>query len=585
MNFLRNLLAAILGCLIAFGIVFFMFMIFAALAGSEEGVAVRNNSVLELEIPYPVQDYTGTSEDDPFAVFYEPAIGLDDIIHAIAIAKEDEDIKGISINNNFLMAGVAQAQAIRKALEDFKTSGKFVYAYGDFFLQKDYYLASVADSIFLNPMGGVDFKGLAAEVLFFKDLQDKSGIRMEVVRHGKYKSAVEPFLEDEMSAENREQIASLLESVWGSIVEDISEGRGISESDINRIADTLGARLPQYAVTSGLVDEAIYADEYVSRLKTATGLDEDDKQPVISIQDYMRRSTKRKRYSGKDKIAVIYAQGDIFYGEGGPNTIGQGLITRALKKARNNSQVKAIVLRVDSPGGSALTSDIIWREVELTKKEMPVVVSMGNVAASGGYYIAVGADKIFAEPTTVTGSIGVFGTIPNINQFAETIGINADQVGTNLNSVDYSLFEPMTPEFESYVKEGIELVYTTFLERVAEGRNMSLSRADSLAQGRVWSGMDAKRLGLVDEIGGLDDAIAEAARLAEIEEFGLRSYPRYKSGFERFLDEMSSAKSDQLEMQLRSELGQEFYSIIMELRNLLKQKGIQARLPFTLRIE
>ena len=585
MNFLRNLLAAILGCLIAFGIVFFMFMIFAALAGSEEGVAVRNNSILELDIPYPIQDYTGTDEDDPFAVFYEPTIGLDDIIHAIAIAKEDDDIQGISINNNFLMAGIAQAQAIRKALADFKTSGKFVYAYGDFFLQKDYYLASVADSVFLNPMGGVDFKGLAAEVLFFKDLQEKSGIKMEVVRHGKYKSAVEPFLEDEMSDENREQIASLLESVWESIVLDISEGRGISESDINRIADTLGARLPNYAVASGLVDGAIYEDEYVSRLKAATGIDEDDKQPLISIQDYMRRSTKRKRYSGRDKIAVIYAQGDIFYGEGGPNTIGQGLINRALKKARNNSQVKAIVLRVDSPGGSALTSDIIWREVELTKKEMPVVVSMGNVAASGGYYIAVGANKIFAEPTTVTGSIGVFGTIPNITGFAETIGVNADQVGTNMNSVDYSLFEPMSPEFESYVKEGIEQVYTTFLERVAEGRNMSVSRADSLAQGRVWSGTDAKRLGLVDEIGGLDDAIAEAARLAEIEEFGIRNYPRYKSGFERFLDEMSTAKSDPLELQLRSELGQEFYSIIMELRNLIKQKGIQARLPFTLRIE
>ena len=585
MNFLRNLLAAILGSLIAFGIVFFMFLIFATLAGAEEGVAVRDNSVLELEIPYPVRDYTGTNEDDPFSVFYEPAIGLDDIIHAIAIAKEDDDIQGISINNNFLMAGIAQAQSIRRALADFKTSGKFVYAYGDFFLQKDYYLASVADSIYLNPMGGVDFKGLAAEVLFFKDLQEKSGIKMEVVRHGKYKSAVEPFLEDGMSDENREQIASLLESVWGSVVEDISDGRGISETEINRIADTLGARLPKYAVNSGLVDGMLYADEYLDRLKAATGLEADDKQPVISIRDYMRRSGKRKRYSGKDKIAVIYAQGEIFYGEGGPNTIGQGLITRALKKARKNSQVKAIVLRVNSPGGSALTSDIIWREVEMTKKEMPVVVSMGNVAASGGYYIAAGADKIFAEPTTVTGSIGVFGTIPNISEFAETIGINADQVGTNLNSVDYSLFEPMTPEFEAYVKEGIELVYTTFLERVAEGRNMSISRADSLAQGRVWSGLEAKRLGLVDEIGGLDDAIAEAARLAELDDFSIRNYPRYKSGFERFLDEMSMAKADQLENQLRTELGQEFYDIIMELRNLLKQRGIQARLPFTLRIE
>lgn len=585
MNFLRNLLAAILGCMIAFGIIFFMFLIFISLASAEEGVVVKNDSVLELEIPYPVQDYTGNSGDDPFDIFYEPSVGLDDIIHAIAIAKEDDDIKGISVKNNFLMAGIAQAQAIRKALADFKQSGKFVYAYGDFYLLKDYYLASVADSIYLNPLGGMDFKGLAAEVLFFKELQDKSGIRMEVVRHGKYKSAVEPFIEDEMSDENREQIASLLESIWGSIVTDIGEGRNRTETDINRIADTLGARLPDYALASGMVDDLIYDDEYESRLKLATGVDADDKQPTISIKDYMKRSGKKKRYSGKDKIAVIYAQGDIFYGEGGPNTIGQGLITRALKKARDNDQVKAIVLRVNSPGGSALTSDIIWREIEVTKKELPVVVSMGNVAASGGYYIAAGANRIFAEPTTITGSIGVFGTIPNINEFAANIGINADQVGTNLNSVDYSLFEPMTPEFEEVVKEGIELVYSTFLKRVADGRNISVARADSLAQGRVWSGLEAKQLGLVDEIGGLDDAIAAAAELADLEEFGVRSYPRYKSGFERFMEEMSSTKTDQVEAQLREELGQEFYDIISDIRNLLKQRGIQARLPYTLRIE
>ncbi|MDH3697534.1 MAG: signal peptide peptidase SppA [Flavobacteriaceae bacterium] len=584
MKFLRNLLAAVLGSLIAFGIVFFMFLIFASLASTEEGVSVKDNSVLELKIPYPIQDYTGKSDDDPFNLFYDPVIGLDDIIHAITIAAEDDDIKGISLNNNFLMAGISQTQAIRKALEDFKSTGKFVYAYGDFYMQKDYYLASVADSIYMNPLGGLDFKGLAAEVLFFKDLQDKSGIKMEVVRHGKYKSAVEPFLDDEMSPENREQIAALLESVWGSMLTDIAEGRDLSTETLNTIADTLGARLPEYAHASGLVDGVIYSDEYESRLKLATGTDADDKQPQINVRDYMKRSSKRKTYSGKDKIAVIYAQGDIMYGEGGPNIIGQGLITKALRKARDNSQVKAVVLRVNSPGGSAITSDIIWREVELTKEKIPVVVSMGNVAASGGYYIAVGADKIFAEPTTITGSIGVFGTIPNISEFAEKIGINAEQVGTNLNSVDYSLFEPMSPQFRGYVKEGIEEVYTTFLRRVSDGRNISMAQADSLAQGRVWSGVEAKELGLIDELGGLDDAILAAAELAEIEDFGIRKYPRFKSGFQRFMDEMASAKSESIESQLKNEMSQELYSVFTELKTVVQQRGIQARLPYTIRI-
>ena len=584
MKFLRNLLAAVLGSLIAFGIVFFMFLIFASLASTEEGVSVKDNSVLELKIPYPIQDYTGKSDDDPFNLFYDPVIGLDDIIHAITIAAEDDDIKGISLNNNFLIAGISQTQAIRKALEDFKSTGKFVYAYGDFYMQKDYYLASVADSIYMNPLGGLDFKGLAAEVLFFKDLQDKSGIKMEVVRHGKYKSAVEPFLDDEMSPENREQIAALLESVWGSMLTDIAEGRDLSTETLNTIADTLGARLPEYAHASGLVDGVIYSDEYESRLKLATGTDADDKQPQINVRDYMKRSSKRKTYSGKDKIAVIYAQGDIMYGEGGPNIIGQGLITKALRKARDNSQVKAVVLRVNSPGGSAITSDIIWREVELTKEKIPVVVSMGNVAASGGYYIAVGADKIFAEPTTITGSIGVFGTIPNISEFAEKIGINAEQVGTNLNSVDYSLFEPMSPQFRGYVKEGIEEVYTTFLRRVSDGRNISMAQADSLAQGRVWSGVEAKELGLIDELGGLDDAILAAAELAEIEDFGIRKYPRFKSGFQRFMDEMASAKSESIESQLKNEMGQELYSVFTELKTVVQQRGIQARLPYTIRI-
>ncbi len=585
MKFLRNLLAAILGSLIAFGIMFFMFMIFVSLLSVEDVVTVKNNSVLELRTPYPIKDYTGTDDTDPFAGFFEAQQGLDEILHAIAVAEDDEKIRGISINSNYLMAGVAQTQALRRALEDFKDSGKFVYAYGDFFAQKDYYLASVADSIFINPMGIMEFKGLAAEVLYFKDLQDKSGVKMEVVRHGKYKSAVEPFLSNEMSEENRTQIGELISSIWSSVLDEISESRNLTVAELNTIADTLGARTPELAVSSGLVDEILYFDQYEERLKEASGTEIDNDQNYISLTDYAKASSGKKLQKGKDKIAVIFAQGEMFYGEGDENRIGQGIIVRALKKAREADNVKAIVLRVDSPGGNALTADIIWRELMLAKEAKPLVISIGDIAASGGYYMAVAGDKILAEPTSITGSIGVFGTIPNISGLAGNIGINAEQVGTNKNSVDYSVFEPMSDEFRAYITESIASTYNIFLERVAQGREMSVEEVDNLAQGRVWSGVDAVELGLVDELGGLQEAIEEAADLADLTEYGIRKYPRYKSDFERFMEDVGGAGASVKETFIEQEIGTEAYDIIKEIRAALKQKGIQARMPFTIKIQ
>ncbi len=585
MNFLRNLLASIIGSIVAFGIIFVMFLIFISLIGSDEdSVVVKNNSILELQLQRPISDYTGSSDLDPFSGIFDESQGLDEILQAIEVAKDDDRIEGISINNNFLIAGLAQTQTLRKALLDFKNNGKFVYAYGDFYAQKDYYLASVADSIFLNPVGVLDFKGLSSEVLYYKDLQEKTGIKMEVIRHGKYKSAVEPFLQNEMSEANRAQISELIQSLWNSMVAEISIGRNIPEENLNTIADTLGGRSPKYAKISGLIDDVIFYDEYENILRDALS-EEEEKINYITIDDYTKYSNKKILKSGKDKIAVVFAQGEIFYGEGGPDIIGQGIINDALMKAREDDDVKAVVLRVNSPGGSALTSDIIWREVELTKEVKPVVVSMGNVAASGGYYIAAGADRIYAEPTTITGSIGVFGTIPNINELAENIGINAEQVGTNKNSVDYSLFEPMTDDFRSRVQESIEETYETFLERVSDGRNITMAQADSLAQGRVWSGVDAKRLGLVDELGTLDDAIAAAAGLAELGEYGIKKFPKYKSGFERFMEDIGSVSAKTKENIIREELGSETYSILREFKSAMEQKGIQARMPFVFNIK
>ncbi|NNK10666.1 MAG: signal peptide peptidase SppA [Flavobacteriaceae bacterium] len=585
MNFLRNLLAAILGTLIAMGILFFMFLIFVSLANVEEGVVIKRNSVLELKLEDPINDYTGSNDADPFAGLFEEAVGLDDILHAIEVAKNDDKIEGISINTQFVMAGWSQVKAIRDALSDFRESGKFVYAYADLLMQKDYFLASAADSVFLNPVGNLDFRGLSAEVLFYKDLQEKTGVKMEVIRHGKYKSAVEPFLQNEMSEENRTQIAELLESLWGSMIEDISLARNLSSDDLNAIADSLGARTPALAMRSGLIDGALYWDQYEARLRQAMGESEDKAINYVELSDYLKEARKKSIYKGSDRIAIIYAQGEILYGEGGPNYIGQGLINRALIRARKDDKVKAVVLRVNSPGGSALTSDVIWREVELTRKEKPVVVSMGDVAASGGYYIAAGADKILAEPTTITGSIGVFGTIPNISELAEDIGINAEQVETNRNSTEYSLFEPMTPKFRSVVSESIEATYQTFLTRVAEGRNISMERADSLAQGRVWSGSEALKIGLVDQLGGLEDAIDVAAELAETTSFSIRSYPRYKSNFEMLMEDLSGAKTKVKEDVIKSELGPEAFSLYKEVKRVTQQRGVQARMPFSITIK
>ncbi|HET8737451.1 MAG TPA: signal peptide peptidase SppA [Pricia sp.] len=588
MNFLRNLLAAIIGTLIAFGIVFIMFFIFISLiSSSEESVSIKKNSVLKLQLQRPISDYVGDNALNPFTGIFQQAQGLDEILHAITVAKKDEDIKGISLNNNFLLAGLAQTQAIRKALEDFKESGKFVYAYADFYAQKDYYLASVADSVFLNPVGVLDFKGLSSEVLFLKDLQEKSGIKLEVVRHGKYKSAVEPFIAQEMSEANRNQIQELIGSLWNSMVKDISVSRNIPPQDLNAIADTLGGRTPEFARETGLIDGVVFYDQYENKLKKAVDSAPDTELNIVLLEDYVIRSNQKGINFGENKVAIVFAQGQIIYGEGGPDFIGQDLLTDAIREARDDEQVKAIVLRVNSPGGSALTSDIIWREIELAKEKKPVVVSMGNVAASGGYYIAVGADKIFAEPTTVTGSIGVFGAVPNITGLAEDIGINAEQVGTNTNSVQYSLFEPMSDDFRSLVRESIDSTYETFLDRVAQGRDMSMAEVDSLAQGRVWSGVDAQRVGLVDALGNLEDAIAEAAKLAELKEggYGIEKLPKYKTGFERLMEDLGGAGAKAKQNFIEEEIGTKAYSILKQIKTAMDQEGVQARMPFVLDIK
>ena len=584
MKFLGNLFASILGTLIALGIIFLLLIVIAMAVGEAEKVTVTSNSVLEIKLDGVVKDYApkGTDLLDEFFALRDEKMGLNEIINAIENAKNDENIAGISINTLDVNAGISQTQAIRNKLEEFKESGKFVMAYGDVYNQKTYYLGSVADSIFMNPLGGIDFKGLSSEVLFFKDLQDKTGVKMEVIRHGKYKSAVEPFLYNKMSDENRVQITTFLQSIWGELLVDISKSRNKTIAELNAVADNLWARNATLAVKNKIVDAAVYLDEYENKLKRATGISNDDELSIITLSDYIATGKGRVISSATKKIAVIYAQGEIMYGKGNEDYIGQELIIEALRKARKDSNVKAIVLRINSPGGSALASELIWRELELTKKELPLVVSMGDVAASGGYYIACNADRIFAEPTTISGSIGVFGAIPNMSKLAGDIGINAEQVSTN-KSPNYSLFEPISEEFRAVTTEGVEDIYTTFVSRVSAGRNMSVQAVDSIAQGRVWSGVDALQNGLVDELGDLDDAISYAAELAAIVDYKVRNYPDYKLDLGEKLSGIPFMKTK--EKAMIEALGLENYKTYQTIKQFSELKGMQARMPFILEIK
>ncbi len=587
MTFLRELLAVILGVFISFFIMFFIFVaIGSALSSSfmeEEKVLVRDNSVLVLKLNQQIRDFAPKS-DDPFEQLLgleDELMGLNTIINAIDNAKYDEKIKGISIESLYLRAGIAQVQEIRDKLYEFKESGKFVVAYADVYDQKNYYLSSVADSIYIYPEGALDFKGLASEILFFKDFQDKYGVKMEVIRHGKYKSAVEPFLANEISEENREQTFDFLNSIWGTLLEEIGEKRGLSPERLNEIADDLLARNPDLAIENGLISGKMPKDKYIELLKQLAEVDEKSKLSMISVENYIKSGKGRIISTARDKIAVIYAQGEIRYGKGDEKVIGQELIKEALQKARAAKDIKAIVLRVNSPGGSALASDIILREIEITKEEKPVVVSMGSLAASGGYYISCNADKIVAEPTTITGSIGVFGMVPNISEFSKRIGINAEQIGTNRQSVGYSVFEPMGEEFYAVTKEGVERVYTTFVSKVAEGRSMTFEEVDSIAQGRVWTGKEAQEHGLVDELGSLEDAIRIAADMVGITEYRIRNYPDYEKEFKDLFKGPFAQVKENL---IKSELGESNYEALQRIKAFSDLKGIQTRLPFLLEI-
>ena len=584
MNFLKSLLASFLGTFIALGLIMlFFFMGIAAIATTvnfekTEGSWVRENSILNLDLNAIIVDRGPAFNPlESFSDFDSQLIGMDKVLGSIHKAIKDERIKGIKIKSGNVNAGWAQAREIRNALKEFKKTGKFIYAHSDFMSQKGYYLSSIADSIFMNPVGVMELKGLSSEVLYYKDFQNQYGVKMEVIRHGKYKSAVEPYLQDHMSDENRIQIQGLLDASWETIRNEIAQSRKIEPNTLDALVDELVINDAEEALAQGIIDGLVYEDDFEIKIKTALGADPKEELRAV---DFNKLDVRIQEYDKEitDRIAVIYAQGPILYTEGGENVIGKEAINKAIKEVLESKKIKAVVLRIDSPGGDALTSEIILNASKALKGVKPLVISMGNVAASGGYYIACSADRIFADPMTITGSIGVLAAFPNIRGMTDKIGINAEQVTTHENAMGYSIFEPLSRGFEKSVKTTIEKIYHTFKSRVAEGRSLSMEMVEEIAQGRVWSGKDAIEIGLVDELGGLMKAITTAAELAEIEKYNLIDYPKFDDGLESILlSAFSKVKTKILQHPL-----EKYASEFIELSRL---EGIQTRIPYSIKIE
>ena len=540
MNFLKSFFASILGTLTALGLFFVILLLFvsgiASIINAPSGLtSVKQNSVLDLNLNYPIVDRAPNFDEfQRFLGLEDEVLGLPDILSAIDKAKDNSSIKGIRLRTDFISAGWAQTRSIRNALNRFKESGKFIYAYGDLYTQKGYYLASVSDSIFLNPVGILEFKGLASEVLYYKDFQEEYGVKMEVIRHGKYKSAVEPYLENKMSADNRYQIKTLLNDIWETVREEIGEARNLKSKTIDDIINNQRLVVPEDGINETLIDALVYEDDFDERIKTALEISSSQKTNLASIRQ-LNNASSTYNTDIKDRIAVVFARGPIMYGEGTENMIAQGVFVETLQELADDDWIKAVVLRVESPGGNALTSDLLWRAIENLRSKRPVFVSMGNVAASGGYYIAAGADQIYADPLSITGSIGVFASLPNIHGMTKKLGINAQTVETHQNALGYSFFQPLSETFKQRTIKSIENTYNTFKQRVIDGRGLTSAEVESIAQGRVWSGKQALNVGLVDHLGGLQDAIMAAAKAANIENYNIVNYPKFEEDLESVL--------------------------------------------------
>ncbi len=542
-------------------------------ATSSDEVVIDKNTILVFKMDKPVADRS--PKMPVFGMFgTEKYLGLTDILKNLKKAKTDKNVPGIYLDLSSVQASMATVEEIREGLLDFKKSGKFIWAYSEGYDQKAYYLASTADKIYLTPQGMVFFTGLSTNMMFLKGTLEKLDIKVQVIRHGKFKAATEPLFLDKMSPENRKQTTELITDLWDTMIAGISESRHISRDELNLIADSLKLSRAAEALKYKFIDQIAYKDEFLKDLRSKLGLSEKAKIRTVSMDKYTDVEDHEKKSSSKDKIAVIYAQGSIGSGEGDDQDIGSDRISRTIRKAREDDKVKAIVFRINSGGGDGLASDIIWREVALAAKVKPVVASFGDVAASGGYYIACASTRIVAEPNTITGSIGVFGIIPNFEGLMKNkLGITFDEAKTNKNSGFISVQRPLTPFEYATIQREIETFYDTFISKVAEGRKLTKAQVDSIGQGRVWSGIDAKRIGLIDDFGGLNKAIEIAADLAKLKSYKLWALPEQKEPLQQIIDELFGNNP---ETRIQSVMGEDYkyYRILKDIRGM---KGVQAR--------
>lgn len=585
LKFLKYVLATIVGLLIFSFISILILLGIAASAASDDEVKVAEGSVLELKLDKKIVE---RDPKNPLAELgfsfgsFSSSDGLDQIKAAIRRAKKDDNIKGIFLNMTFVDAGMGKLEEIRNELIDFKKSGKFVVAYSDLSMEKAYYVASVADRIYLNPMGTMEFNGMSSEMFFFKKLLDKLNIEAQIFKVGTYKSAVEPFFLEKASEANREQLNSFLNSINNYQLQNIAKARNLDVAELKNVQDNLLVRTPEDAKRYKLITHIGYYDEAISFMKEKAGKEEKDKLELVKLSKYKKVKDKDGSTS-KNRIAVIYAEGDIVDGEGDDDNIGGRKYANAIRDARMDDNVKAVVLRISSPGGSALASDIMWREIQLTKKVKPVIASMSDVAASGGYYMAMGCDTIVAHPNTITGSIGVFGVIPNIQGFLnEKMGITVDHVSTGKFSESPTITRPMTAEEKQIVQNQINKIYETFTSKAAQGRGMTQDKLKEYASGRVWSGTEAKQRNLVDVHGGLETAIAIAAKKAGVEDdYRIKELPAHKSLFDEMFKDFGAQAKEQA---IKAELGElyPYYKLYKKVETL---QGAQARMPYELIVQ
>ena len=583
-NFIKTVLANVIalfiaGLLLPFFLLFIIVIIGSA-SSSDKDIKIKENSVLTIDFKSKIVEHENESEASMFDLKDDAELKYQDILNAIETAKNDDKIKGISIELDDIDAGITQIDDIRKSLEDFKKSNKFVYAYGNNVSQASYYLGSVADQYFLNPVGGIELKGLSSEVVFLKEFAEKYGININVIRHGNFKAAVEPFLRNEMSPENKEQMTALLNDTWGEISSKIIQSRKLDPTEFKTVVDSLYATIPDLSLKHKLADKLVQKSEYEEIIKNKLNVGKDEKLNKVSIRNYAFSQVDTK--TNDNKIAVLYASGTIYNGNGYSDIHSERYI-QYIKNLAQDDNIKAVVLRVNSPGGSANASDEILYELQQLKQKKPLIISFGDYAASGGYYISMAGDRIFAQNNTITGSIGVFGVIPDAKNLANRNGIYSDVVSTNANSNMISPFSGLSSGTLAIAQRSVVNTYNRFVHFVSKNRKKTAEEVDAVGSGRVWSGKRAKEIGLVDEIGSLNDAVKYAANKANIAEYEAVSYPEKVDKFEQIMGNLRQGNI--AESYVKSQISEENYQLFKVFSDQNFKNSIQMTMPYIIRIK